>query len=388
MRRVHGDLALGRRADATLRAFAHQEPLIAHALETPQSPTHHAEGPDVGVHLRLMLMSLYAVLDGRLHLIDIEELRRLKGYEGELEELEEHLKEYAALYEAFVLCHDAAKWACISFTSAPGSRGEALGFTTEPFVHWDDIGVSERVKMRSRYLSLMHRFRELHPEERPEDVQRAFYLTYGIDVHYPGHDRAVRTPVYSALVRRVARAHRLSDRDTELLIDLIEHHLEPVTDFPQPHPGRLSRYHALAQSRGWDADDFVDLLQGCIFLDAVCGSMRASAHGRFHEADILVHFLRAEHDWAPWRRAEKETYREEARKRERQRVFHEVGLDGVALMELLRMEPGPAFGALLRDIQEGIVHGRALPRIGAKADEELARRAAQFYEKTFQPEAF
>jgi len=382
MERVRFDAGLRGRADATLRAAAHAETLIADGLRTPQSPRYHAEGPTVEDHVRLMLMTLQAVIDDQLHLVDIEEFRRMKGYGGELEELEEMLKENAALYEVFALVHDAAKWACLSFEAHPDSRGAALGFVTEPFTHWDDVGISERAKLRERYLELYQRFSELHPSESDQDTQSAFFVTYGIEVHYPGHDRAVRTPVYERLVRRLATAHRLTDRDTELLLDLIGHHLDPLHDFSEPNPKRIARYHALAEARGWDTDDFIDLLQGCLFLDAVCGSERAGAHGRWHDMTPLGNFLHAEHDFAPWRRAEKDVEREERRKREMQAVFREVGLDGVALMDLLKLEPGPAFGAILRDVQDAIVEGRSLPNVG-EAKGELERRAAQFFEKTF-----
>jgi hypothetical protein len=363
--RIRLDRALRSRAEMIFDREAAHEPIIADASRTPQTPPHHAEGPFVADHMRLMLEVLAAVLEDKLHLIDIEEFARLKGFEGEVEEIEETIKENAALFETFVLCHDAAKWATVYFDAPAGSRGRAEGFFEDTFAHRHDIGISERAKFRARYLDL---FASADPE--------TFYDTYQIQVHYAGHDRLIRAKTYRALLERVAGRRRLMERDLELLETLIAHHLDPVADFRTPNPAAVLRYHALAAKHGFDADDFIDLLQGCVFLDTVCGSVP-------HDASSLVNFLRAEHDFAPWRREEKEREREEKRKRERNALFRNAGLDGVALMDVLGMEPGPKFGVALRRIHEAIVAGTPLPSFGKDKDKELARRVGMFYEKMF-----
>jgi len=76
MRRVCVDQKLYNRADAMLHAVSTAEPLVADSLCTPQDIRFHAEGPFVRDHLRLILMSLYAIQDGTLQLTEIEELRR------------------------------------------------------------------------------------------------------------------------------------------------------------------------------------------------------------------------------------------------------------------------------------------------------------------------
>src|SRR3989338_7546916 len=89
-------------AQSLIYAAAAQEPLIAQSLKTPQDIRYHAEGPVLHDHLRLMLAFLFAVVEEKIHLIDIEEFRRLKGYEGEIEELEEMLKEHVSFFQVFI----------------------------------------------------------------------------------------------------------------------------------------------------------------------------------------------------------------------------------------------------------------------------------------------
>lgn len=382
--RAEFDVELMARASSTLADEAAREPLVADALRTPQTPPHHAEGPFVGDHLRLMLAVLYAVLDEKLHLVDVEEFARLKGYEGEVEEVEETLKENAALYEAFALCHDAAKWSLVYFDAPEGSRGRAEGFSEQTWAHRHDAGSVERARHRAQFLKLYDAFVLAHPGLSPADSETQFHLTYGIQAHYAGHGRAIHAPAYRALLERVAARRSLPPRDVDLLETLIAHHLDPLDDFAAPSPNAVLRYHALAGRHGYDADDFIDLLQGCLFLDTVCGSRRQTVGASAHEAETLVNFLRSEHNFAPWRRAEKERVREERRKRERNAVFRAVGLDGVALMDLLKMEPGPKFGETMRRIHEAVLAGAPPPRLGKGIDQELQNRVAAYFERTFE----
>src|SRR3989339_745218 len=382
--RVEFDRSLRARADATLVAEAASEPLVAEAMRTPQTPPHHAEGPFLDDHLRLALQTLYAVFDGALRLVGIEEFARLKGFGGEVEEIEETIKENAALYETFVLCHDVAKWPLVYFDAPEGSRGRSEGFVEAPRAHRDDAGSAERAKARSAFLKLYDAFVAQRKGLSRTEAQTEFYLTYGIEAHYAGHGRAFHAPAYRALLERVASRRSLPPRDIDLLETLIAHHLDPLDDFASPNPSVVLRYHAIAAKHGYDADDFIVLLQGCLFLDTVCGSRRQTVGAAQHDADSLGKFLRSEHDFAPWRRAEKERYREELRKRERNAGFRAVGLDGVALMNLLGMDPGPAFGETLRHIHEAVVAGAPVPRVGKKIDAELDKRIAGYFGQTFQ----
>ena len=381
--RIEHDEHLWKHAEAILTGASAQEPLIAQSLCTPQDVRFHAEGPSMRDHLRIMLEVLFAITEEKLHLIDIEEFRRMKGYEGEIDELEETFKEHVAFFLAFTLFHDATKWLTTCFTSPRGSRGEALGFTT-PRAHHLDGAAHMRAKQRGQYLELYHAFEATLAGTLSQEIQTQFFLTYGIQVHYPNHARKIHAPVYEDLLDRVCAAHGLTSRDRDLLDDLTAHHMEFTVEFNRARPSAIRRYTHLATKRGYDADDFLDLLQGCLFLDGVCGSKRLSPHGYWHDPMPIVNCFVSESDFAPWRREQKEVEREQQRARTRNRIFHEVGLDGVALMDLLGMESGPEFGATLRQIQNAVIGQGDMPRFGARTDRQISERAAKFYEQTFQ----
>ena len=381
--RVLRDRGARDRSDRLLRDEAASEPLIADSFLAPQSPRHHAEGPFLRDHLSLMSRVLSAVVGETLHLVDVEEFAALKGFEGEIEELEETLKENVALYETFLLCHDASKWSTVCFDAPEGSGGHAAGFVSDAWAHRDDLGISERAKYRSRYATMFETFSLQRPELSPGEAQRQFYATYGIEVHYAGHDRAIHSPVYRALLDRVAARRRLPPRDVDLLETLIAHHVDPIADFGSVNPAAILRYHALAAKHGYDADDFTDLLQGCLFLDTVCGSRYRVDGALRNDPAILVNFLRSEHDFAPWRRAEKERVREDKKKRARNVLFREAGLDGLGLMDLLRMEPGPKFGRVLATIQTAIVDGTPVPKFTKAVDTEIEKRMDAYLRLVF-----
>ncbi len=373
-------------AESLMHGAAKAEPLIALSFTTPQSPPYHGEGPFMDSHVRLMLVVLYALCEGRLHLVDLEEFRRLKGYEGEVQDLEDTIKEFVSLFEVFCLCHDVGKHASMTFSSFPGSRGDALGFNTASRHPFDELGSAERVNQNERYHVLFQKFSEEHSNIQSRALEKLFFETYEIQIHYPGHDRLIQTPVYHALLERFAVAHRLSDRDLHLLEDLIGNHLEFNIDFLQSNPRRIERYVRLANARGYDADDFLDLMQGCIFLDMVCGTYRLVGDRWAHDANPIIECLKSEYGYAPWRREIKEKERREEKKRERNRLLRDVGLDGDSLQELLRMKPGPAFGKTLQMIHEAMEGTATMPRFGTAIDQELGRRVTDYYEKTFQKE--
>ncbi|MBT5807895.1 hypothetical protein HOI18_01325 [Candidatus Uhrbacteria bacterium] len=380
--RIEGDQELFLRAEALLSAAEKAEPLMAECFRTPQDIRYHSEGPTVRYHLRLMLMVLYALSEEKLHLIDIEEFRRLQGYEGEIDELEEILKENIALFEVFILCHDVGKWPSVFFSSKKSSRGDELGFQMGREHHFAEKH-DERVQMREKYIALFAKFKAQHPNEPASEVQSNFFLTYGIEVHYPGHARMVHSPVYEDLIDRFVMTHKLPGRDRDLVFDLMSYHIEFLHDFKDVNSHKIGTYLHLATKRGYDGDDFVDLMQGCLLLDTVFGSKRLSAHGHWHDPSILVNCLRSEHEFAPLRRVEKEAEREAAEKRGRNQAFKEVGLDGIAMMDLLKMEAGPKFGMMLRRIHAAILGQGEMPKFDKKIAHEIEQRSLEYYNKIF-----
>ena len=115
IKRILADDELRNKAEAIISGAAKSEPLILESIQTPQDPRFHGEGPFLHSHIRQMLMVLYAINEEKLHLIDIEEFRSMKGYEGEIDELEETLKEKISFFEVYTLCHDDAKLISVEF---------------------------------------------------------------------------------------------------------------------------------------------------------------------------------------------------------------------------------------------------------------------------------
>ena len=136
----------------------------------------------------------------------------------------------------------------------------------------------------------------------------------------------------------------------------------------------------LAFKRGY-ADDFIDLAQACLFLTTV-------DRGDFPRTGIGMRLLHREFSKVSMTLrhtgVEKEAVRETAEKKERNRVLRETGLDGIAMMEVLGMEPGPEFGLALRRIHAGIFGQAKMPSFGKKIDVEIERRAGDFYNKMFE----
>ena len=76
-------------------------------------------------HLRLMLMFLFALVK-KVHLIDVEEFRRLKGYEARFRNLRIHEGECRLFSETFCAM-TLPNGQAVTFSSKPGSRGR-VGF--------------------------------------------------------------------------------------------------------------------------------------------------------------------------------------------------------------------------------------------------------------------
>lgn len=381
--RVFTDAKIMARTDRSLSAAAHAEPLIAQSLKTPQSLPYHGEGPFMESHLRAMLAALYAVEDGTLDLLLVEEFARHKSFRGEVEELQDTLRENAAFFEAFIFCHDAAKWVSASCEAERGSVGERLGFFVPPRAAWEDAGASSRARVRSLYVDLYQAFAKDHRNLTPADIQAAFFDTYRIRVHFRGHDRMVHAPVFRSLLARVCNRLRLAKDDEHVLEYLIAHHLQPLADFDGIWPERIGRYLMLAKKAGVDGDDFVDLLQAATFLDYVAGSAKreSAADKPTHDLTPVLRFLESEHAFAPHRREQLAKRRVERKKQERTAVFRDHGLDGLALLDVLEMQPGPQFGTLLAQIHAAIEGEGRMPVLPAHAAMEVERRIGALSEQ-------
>ncbi len=365
------------KADEALSKARKKYPVLADTLDSPQSPDKHAEGPRVNDHIRLMLASLYAIVDGRLKLLEIEEFARMKGYEGEIEEIENTIKERAAWYEVFALMHDLAKGPTVRFIPAPESLGQELGFGTLK-AGWDEIGGEERLVWQKTYDDLYAGFAATRVGEKRQMIQVEFFKKYGISVSNWGHAKAIYKPHLEELIRACAKEYRLSDFDTDLLVDIIAMHLEPLVRFRKgAEPKDYDYLLAHANRQGYDADDYLDLLQGCVLLDMVLGRQAVGPYGYWHDPVTLENMLRAEHDWAPWKKEAGVKQKEQEADKIKKQVMKEFGLDGSSIMSLTGMTPGPELGKLLKDIKRAIDELGYLPKIDRKHETEIMRRIGE-----------
>ena len=312
-RRIEHDVVLRDRADVVLRGLE-KEPLMDGLYETPMSNRFHAEGPTVRSHLRLMLMSLFAILDGKIHLLEIEEFARLKGMEDEIQEMEQMLTENPATFEVFCLIHDVGK-------------------QFKVFVDDQD------------------------------------------HIHYHGHAKEIYRPEIRDLLYRLAAQYKLEDRDVEMIVPLVAFHLEPLHRFrTSAHKKDVELIAKLGAKQGQDSDDFMNMLQAAILLDQVFGSREVVGEKITTDANHLVNFLIAEREYAPWKLAQKEAARALERKRSLHKVLVEAKLDGHGMMQLTGMKPGRELGDLLKKIQAAVLEEGELPKEASAWKDELARR--------------
>lgn len=371
------------RAEKTIGFWKKQEPLFAKLLITPQSPPYHAEGPTLEAHISLMLKCLYAFSSGEFSLLDVEEFAREKGYDGILTDITKLFREEESFFETFILCHDIAKSALVWFDAPPGSVGHDSGFAEKMSGHATDLNLAQRNDALNRYNNLFQNFINEHSTDSSEQLAVDFYQAYAIQVHYYGHEKGIYLPVFSEFLGRVSDHKKLTHLELERMEILIAHHLDPLKDFQFLKSDAVKKYVSLAETNHWQTQDLLRRFQAVLLLDAVCGSKQLAPHGVWHDSNVFVHFLRSEHAFTPaWR-----TAREDARKQEQaklfRRLFREVGLDGVSLMEFFNIGPSPEFGKLLRSIQEAVVLGKDIPKIHKDFDRELQKRSEAFYKKRF-----
>ncbi|PJA47487.1 hypothetical protein CO172_01100 [Candidatus Uhrbacteria bacterium CG_4_9_14_3_um_filter_36_7] len=373
------DILLQKKAQETLDQFL-SVPQMRSLYEIPQTPVFHAEGPFVKDHLKLMLVSLFAILEGKIILRDIEELARLKGFEGEIEEMQETICEQAATLECFILCHDLGKALTISFKARPGSDGDSLGFQSPWVDLWHPSCKNSKQQMLlKKYQELYQKFADERPQLHPMDCQAEFFSAYQIDIHYHGHAHAIFHPNFVSTISQVTESRRLSSQKCDELMSLIALHLEPLYQFESKvNTNTFEHLVSYAKKHGHDADDFLDLLQAAVLLDAVFGSMRRDAHRSWHESSVITYFLRSEYLTIPGKQEERIHLREQKQKERLQERFRFFELDGNSIMSLLKMSPGVSFGTVLHQIQDAAIGKGTLPDLSDDVRREIERRITLF----------
>jgi hypothetical protein len=131
------------------------------------------------------------------------------------------------------------------------------------------------------------------------------------------------------------------------------------------------RVRYLVRAAKLDEKFFMRLLQAFIFIeDAPLNSLT-----------VVENFMRAENAASPEIRWLIKKGREEKEEQRWQKTFHETGLDGSALMALLKMKPGPDFGLILKQIQSAARGTGELPRLPSNIVKELCSRIGSARDK-------
>ncbi|MFH1252988.1 MAG: hypothetical protein V1664_01500 [Candidatus Uhrbacteria bacterium] len=344
-------------------------------LLCPQSADTHAEGPLVEDHLQLMRQVLLAVVEGKLHLGDIEEFRRLKGFAGEFDEIEETIKEKAASLEVFILCHDLGKPETICFAAHEGSEGANKGFhdSLSDILTHDNKNRTVKIK---RYNQEYKKF--VTTFDSSEEAYAAFLSSHQISISYPGYAAAIAQPKFREALTKISLEFRLTAEDTEDVFHLILLHEKVLNDFlSKASSAAYNHLIKYALKYGRDTDDFLDLLLAATFLE-ICGAPRLKAHGITYDAVVINNFLVSEHESLPGKRGERLKKRRDKQLKVERTRFREAGLDGNDLMKLLGMKPGPEFGKILIAIQMFAKGETAIPVIPETAKAELFKRVEKF----------
>ena len=179
------------------------------------------------------------------------------------------------------------------------------------------------------------------------DIGKPFRASFDAEgrIHYIGHEKEIYRPDVMKLLSRMAGHYRLSDDDVNDLVPLISLHLEPLKRCSRGvDPKHIHFFTRFAVDERLDPDDFIDLLFGGALLDQTLGSVPAMP-------EHLVNALLSELAYAPWKKEQKDRERALQRKRDEQKVFHEVGLDGEGVMKLTGMRPSRDLGNLLKALQ-------------------------------------
>lgn len=342
----------------------------------PQSADTHAEGPVVEDHLRLMQRVLEAVIQGDLHLGDIEEFRRLKNFTGEFDEIEETIKEKAASLEVFILSHDWGKPETICFSAHEGSEGAGKGFhdSLAEVLTRDNKNRNQKIE---RYNQEFQKFSKVFKNKK--EAHAAFLSSHQISISYHGYAQAVAHPKFREKLTELGNQYRLTIEETEDVFHLIILHEKTVTSFSF-NPSLAAHNHLVkyAAKYGRDADDFLDLLLAAVFLE-ICATPRFKAHGIFFDTATVTNFLISEHESLPNKRQSRLKKRQEKKLKSEREKFRVAKLDGNDLMKLFNMKPCREFGKLLAEAQTFAKNQGALPNdIPEEAKEELFKRVEKF----------
>jgi len=321
--------------------------LLEKFRQTPQSAPWHSEGFFISENIVRTLAGFKSIVEGK-SLFEIEEFAVRKDFNLEIVHLENTIKKYKELLEVFILAHDIAKPATLSFSAPAGSLGEKEGFSQHKYRLQQEATETEK----QTYIKLFKAFSvDKTHLSRSEQVAK-FYDKYEIRVHYYGHEsEALKADALLAL-ETLTKAYNLDLEQIKLLKFVIAHHMEAV-QFGRDE-NQISVYKLLIARAGKaeiDVDLALDILLAAVFLDGSVGSLHYEEGAFSVDLTSVFAFMSVEGEVAKHRKEERRREISEVQNQRFKQVLKASGLDGETVFELLKTPFGSERGKIMADIK-------------------------------------
>lgn len=269
-------------AAETIEQAVSVTPKLQETLLSPQSPDKHAEGPLLEDHLRLILVHIKALVENKIRLEELPEFARAidqlsaepaSYVRVELKRVEDIIKKQPAFFEIFGLYHDLAK-------------PDTLGFAAR----------DKKPVDRAQFFSLLDEFARERPELliTPARFQEEFFNTYGISLNNYRHGE-IAAETHEEIIRRASEARELLMGDQDIMLRLIELHIEPHARFVNgPDAQGFGRLMKKFEGLQREPREVIRMLRAGALLD-VLGTKRIAADGsRESQVELAVNFMLAE----------------------------------------------------------------------------------------------
>ena len=360
-----------KRAHGVFEGAVAQIPELVRYRITPQTPPHHAEGPNVAFHVERMLACVLAIEEGT-RLSDIEELSRNPSDRLAIQEIEETIREHAAFFKVFALVHDIAKPDLVSFSAPQASKGAAEGF----------IQLDRRVESQAspkeiaRFDKLIRAFEAAHPKLSSQELSLALFNEYQVSAHYHDHDRKGAGAAYGPLRSLALELFGVNPSFHKLLVEVIWSHIDVLNFFADlAAPAKYAFLEARARKSGLNADVFLTFLTCGVLLDAVLGSFQVGDGVLGSNVSLMLNMFASEREAVPLRNATRLAVEERLRKQAVKDILVKAKLSAEDIFSLIPTPFGPERGRVVQAAYD-LVRGKTPSFDFGKHFEELSRRAS------------
>lgn len=301
-----------------VHVFAKENDAFFALCTTPQSGPYHTEGPAVRDHIIRALSGLFALAAGDVQLLDVEEWRAGKEYEGFFLRLNETLTREKVFLAAYILAHDIGK--------KDVAQEDALGW------------------------------------------------------HYHGHAAKGAEVGYAPFREACLRVCAGKSSEAKMLRELVRLHMDMIYVMQAEKEQALLLFaKSLAKKQGINAERFMALLPATYCIDALLGSL--SVHeASFQTAGHLIFFAREEYRVFPELREHDARVKARNEKRNRLARYRAAGLDYDEWFVILHTPHGKERGevaAILDRFIRGVEEPNDVRYVGSAHAQELRRRSAK-----------